>query len=170
MSAPFIGEIRIFGGNFAPNGWAFCDGSLQSISQNDVLFNLIGTTYGGDGVNSFALPDLRGRFPTHQGTGGDSGTYVIGTLAGSEFVTVTEDQLPAHSHTAKGVKAGGASSPVGAIWAAAPTPVYSSVASNVSMSSGALSPVGTDEPHENRSPYLGLTFIISLFGIYPSQD
>jgi microcystin-dependent protein len=172
VSQPFIGEIRIFGGNFAPLDWAFCDGSLQSISENEVLFNLIGTTYGGDGVNTFALPDLRGRFPIHQGTDNSGYTAVIGQRAGSESVTVTVAQLPSHPHSAKAVKASAVSSPVGAAWAGAPTPAYT--APNVDadmtvMSSAAITSVGGSQPHENMSPYLVTNFIISLFGIYPSQ-
>jgi microcystin-dependent protein len=170
MPQPFVGEIRIFAGNFEPAGWAFCDGTLLPISDYFTLWNLIGTTYGGDGVNTFALPDLRGRFPVHQGFDANGAGYVMGQFGGQESVTLTESQLPSHTHTAKGVKAGTTSSPVGAIWAGAPTPAYSSVASNVSMSSAAVSSVGSNQPHENRSPYLGTTFIISLFGIYPSPD
>src|SRR5881394_307932 len=99
MSNPYIGEIRMFGGNFAPNGWAFCDGSLIAISENDALFNLIGTTYGGDGQNTFALPDLRGRIPVHQGQGpGISQNYTIGEVAGVENVTLTTQQIPSHNH------------------------------------------------------------------------
>jgi microcystin-dependent protein len=170
VSNPYVGEIRIFGGNFAPAGWHFCDGSALAIEQFDVLFNLIKTTYGGDGVTTFCLPDLRGRFPVHQGTddGGDSA--VIGQRGGVETVTLTENQLPSHTHTAKAVKAGATSSPVGAIWAGAPTPAYSSVPPNILMSSTAVTSVGSNQPHENMSPYLATNFIISLFGIYPSPD
>jgi microcystin-dependent protein len=173
VGQPFIGEIRIFGGNFAPLDWAFCDGSLQSISENAALFNLIGTTYGGDGVNTFALPDLRGRFPTHLGTDNSGNTYVIGQRAGSEEVTLTLNQLPSHPHSAKAVKASATNSPVGAAWAGAPTPSYTAPGANADqstvMSAAAIASVGGGQPHENMSPYLGMNFIISLFGIYPSQ-
>jgi microcystin-dependent protein len=173
VSEPFIGEIRIFGGNFAPLDWAFCDGSLLSISQFDAFFNLIGTTYGGDGVNTFALPDLRGRFPIHQGTDNTGYTAVIGQRGGSEIVTVTLAQFPSHPHSAKAVKASAVSSPVGAAWAAAPTPAYTAPGANADqstvMSAAAITSVGGGQPHENMPPYLGMNFIISLFGIYPSQ-
>jgi microcystin-dependent protein len=173
VSEPFIGEIRIFGGNFAPIDWAFCDGSLQSISENDALFTLIGTTYGGDGVNTFALPDLRGRFPIHQGTDNTGNTAIIGQRGGSESVTVTLAQLPSHPHSAKAVKASAVSSPVGAAWSAAPTPAYTAPGANADQSTvmgpAAIASVGGGQPHENMSPYLGMNFIISLFGIFPSQ-
>ena len=164
MGSPFVGEIRIFAGTFAPVGWNFCDGTTLSISEFEVLFNVIGTTYGGDGVNTFQLPDVQGRFPIHQGT-----DYVIGQKAGSENVTLTQGQLPSHTHSAKAVKASAVSSPAGAAWAAAPTPAYSSVAPNDVMSGAALTSVGGGQPHNNMSPYLVTTFIISLFGIFPSQ-
>src|SRR5450755_3796928 len=112
MSQPFVGEIRMFGGNFAPAGWAFCDGSVLSIAQNSVLFQLIGTTYGGDGQNSFNLPDLRGRAPVHQGP-----AFVIGSNGGTESVTVIAQQLPVHTHTAQGATVGNAPGPVGNYWA-----------------------------------------------------
>lgn len=158
MSTPFVGEIRLFAGNFAPQGWALCDGSLLPISGNDVLFALIGTTYGGDGQSTFALPDLRGRAPVHQGALPGGGTYVIGEAGGAETVTLTPAQLPPHGYAGADVEmttnlAGGAS-----------------LAAGGSYASGANGKVvGGNQPHENRSPFLAVSYIISLSGIFPSQ-
>jgi len=166
MATPFIGEIRLVGFNFAPNGWAFCDGSILPISGNDVLYILIGTTYGGDGVNTFALPDLRGRVPVHQGSG-----FVIGQLAGTETVTLTANQLPAHSHLLQGSTDGGTSiDPTGNVLATTSTAkVYSAPTSVVGMQSS-TTPAGNNQPHLNMQPYLCASFIISLFGVFPSQN
>lgn len=157
MSNPFVGEIRLFAGNFAPQGWAFCDGSLLPISANETLFNLIGTTYGGDGQSTFALPDLRGRAPVHQGGLPGGGTYVVGQAGGAEAVTLTSAHVPSHGYAAADTDmttnlAGGAA-----------------LAAGGSYASGANGKVvGGNQPHENRSPYLAVSFIISLFGIFPS--
>jgi microcystin-dependent protein len=172
MSTPFIGEIRIFAGNFAPQNWAICDGSVLAISQNEALFNLIGTTYGGDGQTTFNLPDLRSRVPIHQGNG-----YVIGQRAGSESVTLTTPQLPAHNHTVQSSSAhGNTSSPAGALWAtdgtgvAAPYRTPASGGTAVALNPATVGASGGGQPHENRQPLLAMNYIISLFGIFPSQN
>lgn len=163
MTNPFIGEIRIFAGNFAPQGWAFCDGSLLDIATNDALFNLIGTTYGGDGVNTFALPDLRGRIPFH------SGVDPIGTASGQETVTLQTSQLPQHTHIAQAsANAATATTPAGNTWASWGDAQYVDVVPDQPMDPAAIGPAGGAQPHENRPPYLGLSFIISLFGIFPT--
>ncbi len=169
MSSPFIGEIRIFAGNFAPVGWAFCDGSLIPISENDALFNLIGTTYGGDGQNTFALPDLRGRLPVHVGPG-----FALGQSGGVENVTLTTNQIPQHAHTFL-ASANGASttSPGGAVPAAAAASVitpYGTDAPAAVLGPSSISVEGGSQPHDNFQPYLCVNFILSLFGIFPSQN
>jgi microcystin-dependent protein len=172
MAEPFVGEIRLFAGNFAPLGWAFCDGSVLAIAQNDVLFSLIGTTYGGDGQNTFALPDLRGRVPVHQGQGPGLSPYVIGQSAGAEQVTVLAPQLPSHSHVLNATMAdatagtGVAGSLTGK---AAATSFYGNTPGGGALAAQAMLPSGGNQPHNNMAPFLGLTFIIALFGIYPSQ-
>jgi microcystin-dependent protein len=168
MASPFIGEIRMFGGNFEPQGWAFCNGQLLPISENQALFALIGTTYGGDGQTTFALPNLQGRFPIHQGSGS-----VIGQQSGSETVTLTANQIPAHTHAAQCSTQGAAASPNGAVWGTDPggnIAPYSTSAANGTMNAGALSPAGGNQPHDNMQPFLVVSFIISLFGIFPSQN
>lgn len=165
MSQPFIGEIRMFPGNFAPLGWAICDGTLLAISQNSALFQLIGTTYGGDGQNTFALPDLRSRVPVHQGAG-----FVQGQSAGAESVTLTVSQIPAHTHVALASSAAGASQdPTGGVWANWTGSQYSDQGANASMSPAAITSAGGSQPHDNMPPFLAINFIISLFGIFPSQ-
>ena len=170
MSSPYIGEIRIFAGNFAPVGWATCDGQLLAISQNDVLFQLIGTTYGGDGQQTFALPDLRGRIPVHQGQGSGLSNYVLGQNGGAESVTLTTGQLPVHTHAASAASGvGHISEPAGAVPAAhRDYPVFDS-APGSPMAATAIATAGASQPHENMPPYLCINFIISLFGIFPSQ-
>jgi microcystin-dependent protein len=169
LSQPFIGEIRMFGGNFAPNGWAFCSGQLMAISQNDTLFNLIGTTYGGDGQETFALPDLQGRVPIHQGSG-----FVIGQLAGSESVTLTSNQLPPHVHTVNVGGSASTNSPSGARLASTATgsEIYAPTPGTLVQAAGQEIPSsgGGNQPHENMMPFLTVNFIISLFGIFPSQN
>jgi microcystin-dependent protein len=172
MGQPFVGEIRMFGGNFPPNGWAICDGSLMPISQNDTLFNLIGTTYGGDGQNTFGLPNLLGRVPVHQGTGPFGTTYVIGELAGVESVTLTSNQIPVHNHTIL-ANAGGAdaSSPSGNVIASGSSgPRWFATSHAVALAPAALGNAGGSQPHDNMIPFLVINFIISLFGIFPSQN
>lgn len=172
MSDPFIGEIRMFGGNFAPVGWAFCNGQLLAISQNDALFALIGTTYGGDGVSTFGLPDLRGRGPIHQGQGLGLSPYVLGQLAGTESVTVLQSQLPAHTHPAAlNNAAGTTNNPQNATWATAPNAQsYNAAAPDVAMSASSITTAGSSVPHDNMPPFLAVSFIICLEGIFPSQN
>ena len=168
MSSPFIGEIRMFGGNFAPVGWAFCDGSLIPISENDALFNLIGTTYGGDGQNTFALPDLRSRVPIHVGPG-----FALGQSGGTESVTLTTSQIPAHSHipqaSTSNVSPPNVSSPGNNVWAQSTLDDYSSAAPTSAMAPNAIGSSGGSQPHDNMVPFLVINFILSLFGIFPSQ-
>jgi microcystin-dependent protein len=171
MGTPYIGEIRMFGGNFAPAGWAFCNGALMAISQYDALFSLIGTTYGGNGTSTFALPDLRGRIPIHQGTGPEGQTYVMGQSAGSETVTLTLNQLPNHVHAMTGVmEEGNQNSPQSHVPAnSAGIAPYINDPPDGNMSAQAIQAAGGSQPHENMQPFLSISFIISLFGIYPSQ-
>lgn len=165
MAEPFIGEIRPVPFNFAPVGWAICDGSLLSIAEYDVLFNLIGTTFGGDGVNTFALPDLRGRVAVHQGTG-----FVLGQRSGSEQVALTTPQIPAHTHNVVGTTvAATTTSPVGAYPATSTTKNYAA-ASGDTLAPNSLSLTGSTLPHDNMQPSLVLNYVISLFGIYPTQN
>ena len=175
MSSPFVGEIRMFGGNFAPAGWAFCQGQLMPISENDTLFNLIGTTYGGDGQETFALPDLQGRIPIHAGTGTDGITYQIGEKSGVESVTLTTNQIPAHNHIpVASADAGTVANPANAIFAAAGTgdQMYGTPPTNPAgaLMNNAILPTGGSQPHENMGPFLCISFILSLFGIFPSQN
>jgi microcystin-dependent protein len=164
---PFIGEIRMFGGNFAPTGWAFCDGQLIPISENDALFTLIGTTYGGDGLVTFALPDLRGRVPIHQGNG-----FTLGQAAGVETVTLTTQQIPVHSHAFLGsLNQGGTTNPPTNVVAQIPGGnVYIQDSTGVAMNNQSLQPVGGSQPHENRQPFLTISFIIALDGVFPQQN
>ena len=163
MAQPYVGEFRMFAGNFAPAGWAFCDGSLMSIAENEALFQLIGTTYGGDGQSTFALPDLRGRLPLHQGSG-----LSIGESGGSETVTLTGNQIPAHSHAAQASGAGGTQSgPGGGLWASSALNQFAA-GDGTNLMANNLGSVGGSQPHDNMMPYLAVSFIISLFGIFPS--
>ncbi|KIA96127.1 tail collar protein [Pedobacter kyungheensis] len=182
MATPYVGEIRMFGGNFAPAGWALCSGQLLSIAENDVLYNLIGTTYGGDGQTTFGLPNLNGRVPVHMGT--SSGvTYTIGQMAGVESVTLTVNQMPAHQHTingeltlmTRGDSSGNFSSPDNhAIGIAPLKKFFSKTSSGLKMaplaSTTSLAPQGGSQPHNNMQPYLAINFIISLFGVYPTSN
>jgi microcystin-dependent protein len=171
MAQPYVGEIRIFAGNFAPAGWLFCDGSLQLISQNETLFQLIGTTYGGDGQSTFALPDLRGRIPIHMGQGTGS-SRIIGEAGGSESVTLTTAELANHNHAFPASSSvASAGDPLNAVVADTGTvPVYSSSIPNVVMSPGAIAAAGAGQSHDNIMPFGCVNFIISLFGIFPSQS
>jgi len=169
----YVGEIRMFGGNFAPAGWMFCDGSTLPISENDVLFNLIGTTYGGDGQTTFNLPDLRGRVPIHQGTNPSTGTgFTIGEAAGVETVTLTTQQVPQHSHGLAATTAiGTQSNPGGNLLANSQGPQpYIQEDPDAGLNVQALAAAGGSQPHDNMQPYLGINFIISLFGEYPTQS
>ena len=166
MAQPYVGEIRMFSGNFAPSGWMFCEGQLLSISENETIFQLIGTTYGGDGQSTFALPDLRGRVPLHLGNG-----FVLAQTGGAEEVTLTVNQMPSHSHVPKAnAGVGSSSSPVNNVWAAQPALLqYSGTgSSNINLAANTLANTGGSQPHTNFQPYLCVHFIISLFGIFPS--
>jgi len=166
VSNPFIGEIRMFGGSFAPAGWMFCQGQLLPISENDALFTLIGTTYGGDGQETFGLPDLQGRAPMHVGNG-----HALGEKSGTESVTLTVQQIPIHNHpmvaspdgaSAKGILDG--------VMGRTPAEAYASEFTPDVLAAQSTSPVGGNQPHENMQPYLAISFIISLFGIFPQQS
>jgi len=167
MAQPYVGEIRMFAGNFAPAGWMFCEGQLLPISENEVLFNLIGTTYGGDGQSTFALPDLRGRVPIHQGSG-----FSLAQTGGSESVTLTVNQIAAHTHPLVATTAvGSAASPQGNVLAASGSSnVYRTGPGAVALSNQAVGPAGGSQPHTNFQPYLCVDFIISLYGIFPTQN
>lgn len=167
MAQPYVGEIRMFAGNFAPAGWMFCEGQLLPISENETLFQLIGTTYGGDGQSTFALPDLRGRIPIHQGNG-----FVLAETGGAEEITLTVSQIPAHSHPmlATGNTATG-TAPAGNVFATGAevtTTAFGSDAPFAAMHPSTVSSVGGSQPHTNFQPYLCVDFIISLYGIFPS--
>ena len=168
MAQPYVGEIRMFAGNFAPAGWMFCEGQLLPISENETLFQLIGTTYGGDGESTFALPDLRGRIPIHQGNG-----FILAETGGVETVTLTVSQIPAHTHAALCTNDTGTTAvPQGAVPASLPdvnSLSYGTDAPNTTLSPVTISSVGGSQPHNNFQPYLCVDFIISLFGIFPSQ-
>ena len=173
MSNPYVGEIRMFAGNFAPAGWAFCNGQLIPISENAPLFTLIGTTYGGDGQNTFALPDLQSRVPIHMGTL-SARTFQIGEKAGVEAVTLTTNQIPLHTHVATAFDvAGNSADPTGRRWAASADttikPYGLATAIDSTMNASAIGITGGSQPHDNMIPFLGINFIISLFGVFPSQ-
>jgi microcystin-dependent protein len=172
MAQPYIGEIRLFAGNFAPSGWAFCHGQLMPISENDQLFVVIGTTYGGDGEETFALPDLRGRVPIHQGLGpGLSSTRILGETGGTESTTLTVNQIPSHTHAMLASSdTGTLPDPGNHVVARSHTAnvdMYLEDLPNVNMSSNSISPVGGSQPHENMQPFLAVSFILALFGLYP---
>ncbi len=167
MAQPYVGEIRMFAGNFPPSGWMFCEGQLLPISENETLFQLIGTTYGGDGESTFALPDLRGRIPIHQGNG-----FILAETGGAEEITLTVQQIPAHTHPALcSIDTTTGTSPTNNVLAAPPdvnTLPYGTDAPVGAMNAASIGPVGGSQPHTNFQPYLCVDFIISLFGIFPS--
>jgi microcystin-dependent protein len=165
MAQPYVGEIRMFAGNFAPAGWMFCEGQLLPISEYETLFNLIGTTYGGDGQSTFGLPDLRGRIPIHQGNG-----FVLAEQGGAEEITLTVNQIPAHSHPLLAANAvGNDPNPNNNVLAeSSAVRLYQSAAPAAAMASQSISSTGGSQPHTNFQPYLCVDFIISLFGIFPS--
>lgn len=172
MAQPYVGEIRMFAGNFPPNGWMFCEGAPLAISENDVLFQLIGTTYGGDGQETFNLPDLQSRVPIHMGTGPDGTTYQIGEMAGTEQETLSIQQIPNHTHPfTASTNQGSATPPTGAVLGATTGGIsmYYEGAVDGNLNAQAVGPAGGSQPHENTQPFLCINFIISLFGIYPSQ-
>jgi microcystin-dependent protein len=165
MAQPYVGEIRMFAGNFAPAGWMFCEGQLLPISENETLFQLIGTTYGGDGESTFALPDVRGRIPIHQGNG-----FILAENGGAEEITLTVNQIPAHSHPILGsTNVSQDTSPSGkVVGQSGGAFLYIQDTTDSNMSPSAVLPVGGSQPHTNFQPYLCVNFIISLFGIFPS--
>lgn len=174
MSEPFIGQIAIFGFNFPPRGWALCNGQLLAIAQNTALFSLLGTTYGGNGQTTFALPDLRGRVPVHFGQGPGLSSYALGQSAGTETVTLLTTQIPAHTHALNcQSEAGNTGSPVGAVLAkegaglAAP---YQGGVANSIMAASSIGAAGGSQPHSNIQPYLTINFCIALEGIFPSRN
>jgi microcystin-dependent protein len=174
VGQPYIGEIRMFGGNFAPAGWAYCDGSLLPISENDALFALLGTTYGGDGQETFGLPNLAARIPVCVGTSAGGSTYQYGEMIGVESVTLTAQQMPVHTHTALGsVDPGTSNSPQNTVPAsmsvAAGQLPYGTDPPPTALNPSSIAPVGGSQPHDNCQPFLVVSFIISLFGIFPSQ-
>lgn len=171
MSDPYVGEIRLFAGNFAPVGWALCQGQLVAIAENDTLYSLIGTTYGGDGQNTFGLPDLRGRVPVHQGQAPGLLPRTMGETGGTETVTLQSTQIPAHSHPAlASTAAANLGTPAGNLLATTTTATYGGAPATTAMASGAITSTwGNPQPHENMAPTLTVNYIISLYGIYPSS-
>jgi microcystin-dependent protein len=175
MSNQFIAEIRIFAGNFAPRGWAMCDGQLMAISQNTALFSLLGTYYGGDGKSNFALPNLQGRAPLQQGQGPGLSDYVLGEAGGEPTVTLLQTEIPQHTHTVQCANSDGtATTPAGGVWAIAATRrstlnLYTT-SGGATMSATAFNLAGGNLPHNNMMPYLALTFIIALQGVFPARS
>ena len=168
MAQPYVGEIRMFGGNFAPANWMLCEGQLLPISENETLFQLIGTTYGGDGQSTFALPDLRGRIPIHQGN--NLGTFTIGEAGGVETVTLTVQQIPVHSHGMMASKdVANQLAPQNAVTGQAAAKIYRAGTQSLTLNPQAVATAGGTQPHTNIQPYLCVNFIISMFGIFPSQ-
>jgi microcystin-dependent protein len=170
MSSPYVGEIRMFGGNFPPNGWAFCDGQSVQISDNETLFNLIGTTYGGDGQETFNLPNLGGRLPMHEGPG-----YQLGEMGGTPSVTLTVQQTPAHGHPLVGsTAAASGTNPQDSVFAHLPDAgvqtAYGTTAPFGAIDPSSVAPTGGSQPHDNMQPYCAVSFIISLYGIFPQQN
>jgi len=175
MSNPFLAEIRIFTGNFAPKGWALCDGQLMSISQNTALFSLLGTTYGGDGKSNFALPNLQGSAPMQAGQGPGLSLRDLGETAGEQTVTLLQTEMPSHAHGVQCIATGGLSTPGPAnTWSGglkgAPPAFAATGVNNVQMNPFALSVAGGNLPHNNMHPFLGLTFIIALQGVFPARS
>jgi len=170
MSEPFVGEIRMFAGNFAPRGWAFCDGQLLAVSQNDALFSLLGTIYGGDGRTTFGLPDLRGRIPIHAGTGPGLSPRRLGAEGGAEKVTLTVNQLPSHTHAWQASRdlASTRDTPNALLGQSVPD-IYTSRAASIELNSATVGGVGGSRSHTNLMPFLCVHFIIALVGIYPSR-
>lgn len=173
MSNPFLAEIRIFTAGFAPKGWALCDGQLLPLSQNTALFSLLGTTYGGDGKSTFALPNLQGCAPMHPGQGPGLSLRDLGETAGDQTVTLLQTEMPAHSHPALAATTGGQDSPENNAWASGikgrPDAYAATSTNNTPMHPFALSIAGGDQPHNNMMPFLGLNFIIALQGVFPPR-
>jgi len=174
MATPFIGEIRMFAGNFAPRNWAFCNGQLLSIAQNTALFSILGTTYGGDGRTTFGLPNLQGRVPMHWGQGAGLSNYSLGQTGGAEATTLLEGNLPPHAHSVKGIASGGdQASPAGNVPAIESTGTsmnFASGAPNATMNPSMIGSTGSGNPIPIVQPYQTVSFIIALFGIFPSRN
>ncbi len=174
MSEPFIGQIMMFAGNFPPRGWQFCQGQILPIAQNTALFSLLGTTYGGNGQTTFALPDLRGRYPMQPGQGPGLSTRTLGEQGGSETVTLISTQMPAHNHSLNvSSQQGDTETPVGTVLAADSTAAilnYRAAPIDGTMNPAAVGAAGGSQPHDNMSPFTCINFIIALEGIYPSRD
>ncbi len=172
MSEPFVGEIRMFAGNFAPRSWAFCDGQLLAVSQNDALFSLLGTVYGGDGRTTFGLPDMRGRLSVHAGQGPGLSLRTLGARGGAENVTLTTNQMPSHSHAYQGsTDAGSSNTPAGNVLAGrAGDATYIETPASTAMAPNSVGNTGGSQSHTNMMPYLCVNYIIALFGIYPSRN
>ena len=171
MSDQFMGEIRIFGGNFAIRNWAFCQGQILSIAQNTALYSLLGTQYGGNGTSNFALPDLQGRAPLGEGQGPGLSPYEVGERTGTENVTLLAQEMPAHNHVlqARSSRAD-RSNANGAMLAQASDAIYAAASANTQSSPGSTSPAGGDQPHNNMQPFLALTFLIALTGVFPARN
>jgi microcystin-dependent protein len=167
---PFVAEIRIFPFNFAPKGWAFCDGQLLPLSQNTALFSLLGTTYGGNGKSNFALPDVQGRAPMHPGQGPGLSLHDLGETGGSETVTLLQSEMPSHSHGLRGVDDNGTfKTPANMFFAGGNQMYLTPAAVNTSLAFEAIAPAGGDQPHNNMQPYLTLNFCIALQGVFPPR-
>jgi microcystin-dependent protein len=165
MSTPFLGEVKVISFGFPPKGWAFCNGQLLPINQNQPLFSILGTTYGGDGRTTFALPNLQGRLPVHVGNG-----FTLGERGGEVAHTLINSELPTHNHPGQGNTTQNGTSPSGTVWAPAQGTLQYFPTPNVTMNPSAISTVGGNQPHNNEAPYLVLNFIIALQGIFPSQN
>ena len=172
MSQPFLGQIKLFAGNFAPRGYALCSGQLLAISQYSAVFALLGTTYGGDGVQTFGLPDLRGRLPVSQGQGPGLSNFTIGQSFGSENVTLTTNQMPGHSHAVVANSGVGTVGPSGAVWASTSSavPAYGPSGTNALMNTASIGQAGNDQGHNNLMPVHALNFILALEGIFPTRN
>ncbi len=171
MTAPFFGQICNFGGNFAPRGWAFCDGQLLAVAQNSALFSILGTVYGGDGRTTFGLPDMRGRLPMNFGNGPGLSSRPIGNKGGTEEVTLGANQMPPHKHSQQGsTDQALTTAPAGKVTADAEITIYSDDPPNTAMSTEAIGDTGGNQPHTNLMPFLVLNFIIALTGVFPSRN
>jgi microcystin-dependent protein len=177
MSQPFLGEIKMFGGNFAPRNYALCNGQVMSIAQNTALFSILGTTYGGNGVQTFALPNMQGRVPMHWGSGAGLSTYVVGESGGTENVTLLQTQMPSHTHLVNATTAAGiASSPASALLASpsdsqgGQVTEYATGNPNTTLAPTSIAATGGSQPHANIQPFLCVSFIIALQGIFPSRN
>lgn len=172
MADPFVAEIRIFSFNFAPRGWAFCNGQILPLSQNTALFSLLGTTYGGNGMSNFALPDLQGNVPMHPGQGPGLSLHDLGETGGSETVTLLESEIPAHSHTLSvaGLNSQSTNPTNTVLGRGNPVKVYASGGSQVAMGTNSIAPSGGGSPHNNMMPYLTMSFCIALQGVFPPRS